>query len=76
MQPIWEAKLDDKYDCRVERTSKSEGHLSVTDTETKEVLLDKDVGLSYGAMFGPDISDVGYWQDLCVKVVDKVRRDA
>lgn len=76
MDKVWESKLDKKFECKVERTSKYQGHLSVIDVETKEVLLDQDVGLSYGAMFGPDMGDVAYWQDLCVEAVDRIRRDA
>ena len=74
MENIWEAKLDEKFNCKVERLTERTGHLSVTNDETKEVILNKDVGLSYGALFGPDVDDVAYWQDLCVEAVDEIRR--
>lgn len=76
MENIWEAKLDKEFDCKVERLRERVGHLSVTNTESKEVILDKDVDLSYGALFGPDVDDVAYWQDLCIEAVDEIRRHA
>lgn len=70
MQYIWESTLDDIFECRVTRTGEHTGQLTVTENVTGQLLLDKEVGLSYGATFGPDVSDVAYWQDLCVEVVD------
>ena len=71
MQYIWEATLDNIFECRVTRTGERTGQLTVTENVTGQLLLDKEVGLSYGAQFGPDVGDVGYWQELCVEVVDK-----
>ena len=70
---IWESKLDDKWDCFVIRTSESTGQLIVSDN--KDVILRENVSLAYGAVFGPDISDVVLWQDKCVDVVDKYQMD-
>jgi hypothetical protein len=67
---IWESDLDDKYKCTVERTSERTGLLRVVETGTSRVLLEKQVGLSYGAQFGPDMADVAEWQELCVEAVD------
>lgn len=67
---IWQAMLDKRYGCTVVRLNESQGRLVVADEDKKEVLLDKIVGLSYGAKFGPDISDIGYWEDLCLETVD------
>ena len=67
---VWHSKLDEKYDCQVKRLNDYTGRLTMLDTETQKILLDKQVGLSYGAQFGPDVSDVAYWQDACVKAAD------
>jgi hypothetical protein len=45
--------------------------LTVTDLFDK-VLLDEEVTLTYGASFGPDISDVALWEDKSVEVIDKL----
>lgn len=70
---VWQSMLDEVFDCRVTRISDRQGRLTVTDTKNSADLLDRDVDLSYGAQFGPDVADVGLWQQLCVDAVD--RRD-
>ena len=70
---IWESKLDDTWDCKVIRESDYQGRLVVSDND--EVILNETVSLAYGATFGPDISDVAQWQDMCVDVVDKYQMD-
>lgn len=72
-QIIWESKLDDKWNCVVTRTAEYSGQLTVSDRE--ETILSETVPLAYGAAFGPDISDVATWQDMCVDVVDKYQMD-
>lgn len=72
MQIIWEAELDKVYHCEVVRLEERKGQLTVKNVETNKVLLDQEVSLSYGAMFGPDVDDVAHWQDLCVNAVDGV----
>lgn len=67
---VWQAILDSKYGCSVVRIDGRKGRLVVANEETKEILLDKEVSLSYGAVFGPDASDVAQWEDLCCEVVD------
>jgi len=64
MRPIWQSKLDTIYDCTVERT----GLLKVT--KENQVLLEREVGLSYGATFGPDIEDVEFWQEMILEFID------
>lgn len=71
MNYIWEAELDGKFKCTVTRINKRGGALRVEDTEAGKVLLEQDVGLMYGAQFGPDIEDVDKWQSICVAVVDR-----
>jgi hypothetical protein len=65
---VWEAKLDDKYDCVVQRTGDYAGELTITADST--VLHREAVGLSYGAIFGPDVADVREWEDKCIGIVD------
>lgn len=68
---IWSAKMDKRYDCIVIRTGEYTGQLSVTDSQTSIVHLTKDVKLFYGAKFGPDQSDVLFWEDVCMEVIDE-----
>jgi hypothetical protein len=68
---VWEAMLDDRYDCRVVWTESYRGRLTVKDIVDGNILLDEEVGLAYDAQFGPDISDVYLWEDKCVAVVPK-----
>jgi len=71
MENIWHAELDGKYRCSVTRINKRGGTLRVEDTESGKMLLEQDVGLLYGAQFGPDVEDVEKWQSICVAVVDR-----
>jgi hypothetical protein len=71
MEYIWGAELDGKYKCTVTRINKRGGNLRIVETATERELLNQDVGLMYGAQFGPDVEDVAKWQDICVAVVDR-----
>ena len=68
---VWEAKLDEVYDCKVTRIDDYKGNLTVIDMFDR-VLLEEEVGLMYGATFGPDVSDVALWENKCVEVIDKL----
>jgi O-acetyl-ADP-ribose deacetylase (regulator of RNase III) len=68
---IWEAELDGEYKCTVTRINKRGGNLRVVENTTGRELLNQDVGLLYGAQFGPDVEDVAKWQDICVAVVER-----
>lgn len=69
---IWQSTLDDKYECIVYRieNQQSRGQLIVKNINTGEIILDKEVALSYGAQFGPDIADIGEWQEMIIDAVD------
>ena len=71
LDTIWSAKLDGKFSCSVVRINKRGGNLRMVETATGRELLNQDVGLLYGAQFGPDIEDVDKWQSICVAVADK-----
>jgi hypothetical protein len=66
---IWESKLDEVFDCKVERIDERRGKLTVID-QFDQILLNEEVGLSYGAMFGPDVADVAFWEEMVIKVID------
>lgn len=68
---IWESRLDSKYYCTVIRISERKGILKVINEENQQVLLETEVGLSYGAIFGPDMDDVRDWEETAIDVVDK-----
>lgn len=73
MDDVWNQTVDSgKFTCRVigDEVNNYRGKLIVTVTETGKVLLEEDVGISYGAPFGPDVADVQDWQDKCIAVID------
>lgn len=65
---VWESKLDDIYECKVVRNAPYQGILTIEQDNT--VLFNKEVSLMYDAVFGPDVSDLAEWEDLCIKFVD------
>lgn len=67
-ETIWEATLDGVYECRVERLSRDVGRLTMRQGDND--LLDKEVALSWGAAFGPDVGDVADWQTICAEAAD------
>jgi hypothetical protein len=68
---VWESKLDQQWDCRVERTGEREGRLIVSRLgDPTVVILDEETGLSYGAIFGPDVEDIAIWREKCTAAVD------
>jgi len=67
---LWDAQLDGIYECKVTRTGERTGQITIRNIETGDFLLDKQVGLLYGAQFGPDIEDLAHWQEMCIGIVD------
>lgn len=71
-EPVWSGTVDnDTYACRVDRTAKYTGVLSVVRSADGVVVLQETVPLSYGAIFGPDHDDVRTWQTKCVEAIDE-----
>jgi hypothetical protein len=68
----WSSTVDDgKYFCCVEQDQDGyNGILIVTETATGTVILRATVGIAYAARFGPDVSDVERWQDMCIEAID------
>lgn len=70
MQPniVWTSTLDGKYVLTITRIEDYLGEL--TQSEGELVLHRESVGLSYGAIFGPDVADVSEWRRIAVGFVD------
>ena len=70
---VWWVRLDDRYQIEVHRIGEYKGILCIFDHDSKDALLYiEEVVLSYNALFGPDISDVGEWQKKVVEFVDNL----
>jgi hypothetical protein len=67
---VWFQILDDVWECRVARTGGYTGQLTVRRVGGEPPILVKEVGLMYGAQFGPDYHDVAEWQTACMATVD------
>jgi hypothetical protein len=67
---IWNATLDERYECKVLRNSYYSGQLQVFDNQQKKSLYDEEVRLSFGATFGPDVLDVVEWQNKVMEIVN------
>jgi hypothetical protein len=70
---VWSATLDNRYLCEVERTGEYTGELVILDTKQNNLELKREpVGLSYQAIFGPDIADVENWETRIIDFVDNL----
>ncbi len=69
---VWWSRLDHRFQIEVQRVDNYAAKLIIFDhlNENAELLCE-DVGLSYGALFGPDVSDVDEWQNRCMKFIDE-----
>jgi hypothetical protein len=65
---VWTSTLDKRYEVTVTRTD--DYHAELTISEGNQVLHREAVGLSYGAIFGPDVADVADWRRIAVAFVD------
>jgi hypothetical protein len=73
MSEVWDQTVDDgRFRCYVEQDPDNayRGELIVLLAETGTVIHAESVGIAYGAPFGPDVDDVGAWQDKCITVID------
>lgn len=68
---IWADTVDNgAWEAKVVGTSDRAGELTVTESATGQVVHRETVGLSYGAVFGPDVADLSQWQDTVINVID------
>ncbi|WP_433964601.1 hypothetical protein [Tunturiibacter gelidiferens] len=65
---VWTSTLDGTYEVTVTRTDDYHGELTLS--EGNQVRHRESVGLSYGAIFGPDVADVADWRRIAVEFVD------
>lgn len=68
---VWWNKFDNRYLAEVHRVADYLGELYVFDHDKKDKQIACwPVGLSYGAMFGPDIADVAEWEEKVIDFID------
>lgn len=68
---VWRARLDTRYLVEVQRTDDYHGKLLIFDHEREDQeIAHWDVGLSYGAVFGPDTADVQEWEEKVTDFID------
>lgn len=68
---VWEQNVDNnEYQCAVKRIAGQTHAGELTVTNDGDVIHREQVGLAYGAIFGPDVDDVATWQDRCIQVID------
>jgi hypothetical protein len=69
-QIVWNSQLDQIYDVSVVRINRDRGTLYVKLGDT--ILYEKEVGLSYDAIFGADMFDIQSWMYTGIEVVDNL----
>ncbi|OGN10828.1 MAG: hypothetical protein A3B91_03520 [Candidatus Yanofskybacteria bacterium RIFCSPHIGHO2_02_FULL_41_29] len=70
---VWWSRLDNKYQIEVHRKGARVAKLVIFDHGDNDKMLKSfDVGLSYGAIFGPDTDDVSTWQAMAIEFVDSL----
>ena len=68
---VWWSRLDNRYQVEVRRVDERAAILRIFDhTRSDHLIHEESVGLSYGAIFGPDVADVAEWQERAMRVVD------
>ena len=68
---VWSATVDDNtWLATVTSVEPYKGTLTVSSVSNGTVILIKEVGLSYNAMFGPDVDDVATWQMHTIDAID------
>ena len=70
---VWAGLLDLRYKIEVVRKEEENyrGDFLIFDGQANDALIhEEEVGVSYGAAFGPDAMDVAQWQDRAATIVD------
>jgi hypothetical protein len=71
-QIIWGSILDDRYAIQVVRVALYHGKLVIR--EADEEIFSQQVALSYGATFGPDVSEIADWQEIVLGFIEDQKR--
>jgi len=68
---VWHDTLDGRYLVEVERTGVYSGKLVIFDHDNGDrPVMERDVDLRYGALFGPDAADVADWKRKAMDFID------
>ena len=68
---VWWSRVDDRYQIEVQRIDRDNGQLCIFDRDDNDRLIfEEDVGLSYGAVIGPDAEDVFIWGKIVLDAID------
>lgn len=68
---IWQNTVDKgAWNVWVEAGPGGSGVLFVERAADELIILEEQVTLAYGAVFGPDVADVGEWQDKTIRAID------
>lgn len=73
---VWWSRLDNRYQIEVHYTDEyGKGILYIFDHQDGDKKIhQEDVGLAYGALFGPDAYDVDEWRNRAEGVVDNLQK--
>lgn len=73
---VWSAELDNRYIVEVQRVDENTGILYIFDHQDgdRQIHEEKTI-LMYGAQFGPDVENVGQWEERGVEVVDALNAE-
>jgi len=68
---VWTATVDSNmWRVDVVRKSDYRADLEVYRVSDETLVHSEEVGLSYQAIFGPDVADVAEWQSIAIEVID------
>ena len=68
---VWTATVDDNtWRVDVVRRGQYEADLEIYRVADESLVHSEPVGLSYQALFGPDIDDVVQWQNRAIEIID------
>ena len=71
---VWWSRVDRRYQAEVQRVDERNGRLCIFDRDNNDRLIfEEEVGLSYGATFGPDAGDVFVWRKIVLDAIDARR---
>jgi hypothetical protein len=69
---VWQSVLDGSYTAIVVRRAQYRGVLELW--HGAKLLLQREVGLAYGAIVGPDVENIKEWEDICERFIENWTR--